>query len=330
MTQSLMSNYPAGFAHGVTIRGMPVSQTYPGKVFWLSNATALVTGQRGGSDQNRGTFDSPFATLGGALAACTAGRGDLIMVKPGHAETLTANTVAGALWNVAGVAIIGTGTGNSRPTFTLDTGNTNRITVSAANVSVKNCVFIGNFLSIATCFLLTTAPEFTVENCDFRDTDATHGFLSIFTTTVAVNSDGLTISNCSRKSVATTSPGPFIVVANTMDRLTVWGNYVTKSVANNNVAQLIEHGALVVTNALIAWNYLYNIDTDTATGAVLIKTTAITGSGMVMHNRVRGLDSASAIMVTANAVQYGLFDNLYIGDGTSVSGFLLPAAGSDA
>jgi hypothetical protein len=115
-----------------------------------------------------------------------------------------------------------------------------------------------------------------------------------------------------------------------MDRLTVWGNYVTKSVANNNVAQLIEHGALVVTNALIAWNYLYNIDTDTATGAVLIKTTAITGSGMVMHNRVRGLDSASAIMVTANAVQYGLFDNLYIGDGTSVQGFLLPAAGSDA
>jgi hypothetical protein len=101
-------------------------------------------------------------------------------------------------------------------------------------------------------------------------------------------------------------------------------------VASNNVAALLEHGALVVTNLMCAWNFVYSINTDTATGAILVKTTAITGSGMIAHNRVRALDVAAAIMITANAVQYGAFDNLYIGDGTQNSGFVLPAIGSDS
>lgn len=54
------SNFPAGFSQGVTIRGMPIAQTHPGKVFWVSNATTLLKGQRGGSNGNDGTFNSPF------------------------------------------------------------------------------------------------------------------------------------------------------------------------------------------------------------------------------------------------------------------------------
>ena len=48
-----------------------------------------------------------------------------------------------------------------------------------------------------------------------------------------------------------------------------------------------------------------------------------------MHNRIRALDVAAAIVVTAAAVQYGCFDNLYTGETTSASGFVLPAIGSD-
>jgi hypothetical protein len=331
MSQSILSNYPAGFANGVTVRGMPLMQTHPGKVFWLYNGTTgLLAGQRGGSDGNRGTFDSPFGTLGGALAQCVANRGDIIMVKPGHAETFTNATAASVLWSVAGVAIVGLGAGANRPTFTFTTANTAKITVSANNVSVQNCLFIGNFLSIATCFLLTTAADFTVDRCSFRDTDATHGFLSIVTTTVAVNSDGLTFTNNEVQSDATTTPGPAVVIANTIDRVNISDNFVTHSVASNNISALIEHGALVVTHLLCLRNYVYSINTDTATGAILVKTSAITGSGIIAHNRIRALDVAAAIVITANAVQYGAFDNLYIGDGTQNSGFVLPSIGSDS
>ena len=45
---TLASNYPNGFANGVTIRGVPITITNPGAVFWVSNSTTLLQGQRGG------------------------------------------------------------------------------------------------------------------------------------------------------------------------------------------------------------------------------------------------------------------------------------------
>lgn len=323
------SNFPNGFPSGVTIRGNPITISNPGRTFWLgNNASGLLLGHRGGSDSNKGDFGSSFSTLAGALAQCVANRGDVIMVKPGHAETITSATALA--FNVAGVAIVGLGAGASRPTFTFTTANTAKIAVSAANMSIDNCVFVGNFLSIATCFLLTTAPDFTVNRCSFRDTSAVLGFLSILTTTVSVNADGLTFTNNEVQSDATTTPGPAIVIAGTIDRLTVDGNFITHTVASNNISALIEHGALVVTHLLCRNNYIYSINTDTATGAILVKTTATTGSGLIAHNRIRALDVAAAILVTATAVQYGMFDNLYTGETTQLSGFVLPAIATDA
>jgi hypothetical protein len=325
---SSMSNYPNGFSDGLLIRNFPASQPEAGKVFWVSNATTLMTGQRGGSNGNKGTFDSPFSTLAYALTQCVANRGDYIYIKPGHAESVTSATALP--FSVAGVTIVGLGSGSKRPTFTFTTANTATIPVSADNITVRGILFVGNFLSIASTFTLTTAADFWIDGCEFRDTSAILGFLSIVTTTVSVNSDGLTYTNNRRKSDATTSPGPDIVVANTMSRLTVNYNKSIHTVASNNVAALLEHGALVMTDAEVVGNFVYSVNTDTATGAILVKTTATTGSGFIAHNRVRALDVAAAIVVPAAAVQYGLFDNLYVGDGTSVSGFVLPAIGSDA
>ena len=72
------------------------------------------------------------------------------------------------------------------------------------------------------------------------------------------------------------------------------------------------------------------MNTDTATGGILINTSAITGSGIVSGNRVRALDVAAAILVTATQIKYGMFDNLYTGEVTQLSGFVLPAIGTDA
>ncbi len=47
-----ISNFPSGFANGITIRGVPLLQTNPGQVFWVYNGTAILPGQRGGSDGN--------------------------------------------------------------------------------------------------------------------------------------------------------------------------------------------------------------------------------------------------------------------------------------
>lgn len=325
LPQSPASNYPGGF-NNVTIRGVPITQSHPGQVYWVSNATPTLPGQVGGSDGNPGTFNAPFGTLEYAISSCTANRGDIIFIKPGHAETISSATALA--FDVAGVAIVGLGAGTKRPTFTLGTAASTTIAVSADNISILNCRFIGNFLSITSAFTVAAAAYFTIDNCSFTDTSAILGFLSAVKTTVSTNSDFLQVSNCFIKSDATTKSVAPIVVLNTMTGLTLADNVVVQTVAQNNVSQFLSHAALVMTAALITDNKVYSVNTDSATGAFLVTTSATTGSGIIQNNVVRGLDVAGALMITAAAVQYGLFNNLYIGD-VGFSGFVLPAIGTD-
>jgi len=122
-----ISNYPSGFSNGINVRGVPLLNTYPGKVFWVDDS---------GSNGNKGTFDRPFATIDYAIGQCTANRGDVILVKAGHAETLTAQIDA----DIAGVKIIGLGGVGDMPTLTTATA-IDMIDVSAANITIANIEF---------------------------------------------------------------------------------------------------------------------------------------------------------------------------------------------
>ena len=151
-----ISNFPQGFTSGLAIRGMPLIQMQPGNVFWLNNSVVPMTPQsKAGSDSSRGTYQQPFSTLAGALLQCVPGRGDIIFVGSGHAESISSATALNV--SVSGVAIIGLGAGDQRPTFTLDTANTAVINISGDNISFQNCRFVANFLNIAKLFNLTHA-----------------------------------------------------------------------------------------------------------------------------------------------------------------------------
>jgi hypothetical protein len=100
------------------------------------------------------------------------------------------STATALALNIAGVAIVGLGAGTNRPKFTLDTANTATIPVSANNISIQNCQFFANFLSIAACFTLSTAKEFAVQNCYFQDTSSVLNFLNIVKSTGAANTVG--------------------------------------------------------------------------------------------------------------------------------------------
>lgn len=153
-----VSNFPQGFAYGLSVRGMPLLQMQPGQVFFVSNASALNPQEKAGSDGNRGTFLDPFATLAFALSQCVQGRGDIIFVGPGHAETIAdATTLA---MNCNGVAIIGMGSGLLRPTFTF-TAATANVPIRSANMSIQNCLFVANFANVASAFTGINASSAT-------------------------------------------------------------------------------------------------------------------------------------------------------------------------
>src|ERR1035437_3265023 len=322
------SNFPTGF-NNVTIRGVPITQSHPGAVFWASSAsTAVMPGQVGSSDGNTGSFNSPCSSLAGALLKCTANRGDIIFVKPGHTETISSATALAL--STAGVAIIGLGVGTKRPTFTLDTANTTTIAVSADNCSVINCKFVGNFLSIAACFTVGAAANFTVQDCDFSDTSVISNFFTAVTTTASVNADNLAlIRNRVVVSGTTVTTAPFTILG-TMSGLYVDSNAVFNTIDRSNVSVFLSHAALVMSNAVIMNNMLYCLNSTNTSVGMFISTSATTGSGLVINNIIRGLDAAAALIITAAAVQYGMFNNLYEGDGTQNSGFVLPAIGSDS
>lgn len=146
-----MTNFPQGFANGVSVRGVPLSQAQAGEVFFVDNSVILGNNQRAGSDGNRGTFLDPFGTLDYAInTACVQGRGDTVFVGSGHAETISNATTLKMACN--GVAVVGLGSGSRRPRFTLDTAVTANIPVRAANMSIQNCIFLNNFADIASVF----------------------------------------------------------------------------------------------------------------------------------------------------------------------------------
>ena len=152
---STASNYPSGF-NNITIRGVPITQSHPGQVFWVSNTASPLPGQISGSDGNPGTFNAPFATLQYAISRTVPQRGDIIFIKPGHNESITSNTLnvpgatatANAITHYSsGVAIVGLGTGSNRPTFTFNT---------AASASiVMGCTPATMTASIATTGVMT-------------------------------------------------------------------------------------------------------------------------------------------------------------------------------
>jgi len=317
------SNYPNGFLNGVTIRGVPILQTNPGRVFWVSNnTTGLLPGQRGGSNGNKGDFNSPLATLAAAAALCVANRGDIIVVKPGHAETV-ASATALAL-SIAGVAIIGLGVGSQRPKFTLNTANTATIAVSADNISIQNCQFFGNFLSIAACFTLTTAKWFTLQNNYFSDTSGVLNFLNIVKSTGAANTvDGLTLVGNVWKGLGTTSVNSFALVADAIDQATLRDNRILLTHANDT-SNLLKMTTGAATNLEVGDNVIVSKQTANTAGTLL--DVGASSTGFVYRNFAGTLVTAGDKLFTTTVGIYP-FENRVSGV-VGATGFVIPAVDS--
>lgn len=74
----------------------------PGEHFFVDSVNGL--------DTNPGsTWNSPLATIDAAIGKCSPNRGDVIYVRPGHTENITAAT--GINCDVAGITIQGLGSG---------------------------------------------------------------------------------------------------------------------------------------------------------------------------------------------------------------------------
>lgn len=319
------SNFPHGFASGITIRGVPIAQTHPGNVFWVSNSTALLSGQVPGSDGNLGSFDRPLATIAAANTKCVANRGDIIFVKPGHAETIT--TATQLALNVAGVAIIGLGIGSNRPTLTFGAAAAN-IPVTAQNVSISNILHVANFADVVSAYTATstnTPKSFTIDGCEFRDTSSILNFIKCVTGNATANSmDGFAFVNNKVFGLATTAATQACIMAAANDRQQYKNNFIVYPILNDT-ATLVDFGANSHTNLDISGNRVFRPSTST-TGGSLFSGGSTASTGYVYDNYSWHLDN-SAGLLAPTGTKLGFQNNYSMITGAAdKSGLINPAA----
>lgn len=316
-----MTRFPNGFAHGLEVRGMPLSVTHPGKVFWVYNGTNLIAGQRAGSNQNKGTFNEPFATLDYAISQCRASRGDIVFVKPGHAETLSA--ADGFDLDVAGVAVVGLGTGTLKPTFTLS-ATTSDANISAANCSLLNVRFVPSTSDVVRAIQVTAAHA-TIKGVDVLDAGATNEILTVVkaTGTTDNEADGLWIEGCRAYGTSTAILEFFEFNAH-INGLVFKDNIIVNEGTAAGVAIAGATGKNLL-NAYIGYNKTANKATS---GNLFIDSDSTASTGIAENNLIGHADVTGAHDNGLTGMGFRLFNNLSVSV-NNLSGFVLPAVDVD-
>ncbi len=129
-----------------------------GSRFWVSSATGSDAAGYGLSPT------APTATLDYAIGLCTANKGDVIYVMPGHSEVFTATNGFDA--DVAGIRIVGLGWGSAKPTFSFNHANA-QVNVGAAGVWIENLRFMATITAVTAGLQVEGVTDFTCKGCDW-------------------------------------------------------------------------------------------------------------------------------------------------------------------
>ena len=253
----------------------------------------------------------PLATIDYAIGLCTAGNQDVIIVAPGHAETLA--TAAAITCDVDDVTIVGLGTGDNKPTITVTTDNNEGgpVKFSGNNITLKGIRFVGGKTGGSQNVIeINTSTYITIEDCDFIETANTlelcvaagYGIITILDTTAA--SSHIFIRNnrvvgilggddISFLAVTDGSNGASFIV---IEGNTIWGDF-------NDTVFLLDAGTNLVTKIVIRDNDVVNNDTAATNNIMQIDSGAV----VAMLRNAFCTGAAGAVAPLANtAAAYGV------------------------
>jgi hypothetical protein len=130
---------------------------HPGSVFFVHSGTGI---DQAGNGLNPG---SPLATIAAAVALCTADKGDVVYVMPGHNEGLGN---AQLTIDKAGVSIVGLGAGYLAPRIDFDHAAAS-IDVTASGVTIKNLRLLPSITDVLIAIdVNAAATDVTIEDVE--------------------------------------------------------------------------------------------------------------------------------------------------------------------
>ncbi len=254
------NKFQDGFIQSLTVRGVPLGQAYPGKVWWVNGSTVIPRGGIAGVDaatasarEGKGTYKRPFATIDFAIGKTVANRGDVIAIMPGYSETLSAaNAIA---LDVAGIALVGLGTGTLRPQISFDETDAT-FALSAADTAVIGFDFISNKSDCVT--LLTVAAAAlgsSFESCNFTEAGTNLNYKAAVTLTTLAHDQSFINCTFITKDILMAS----FITGVVHDRLYIEGCRFFQHGAQNSLTALVV-GSDVTSGVIRDCSFRSNID----------------------------------------------------------------------
>ena len=277
-----------------------------GEVFYVDSG---VTTEGGGE-----TWDTAVDTIDEAIALCTANRGDLILVAQGHAET---NSATGVLvtCDIAGVTIIGMGSGTTRPTITLSHVTAAAFTTTAANVTIANIYIDSTGVDSVASSIIVAEDHTTITGCEFLMSDGTgQADACIITSGEANLCDYLTVSNC-RFVSPNAGAVEAILLEEIEEGVVIAGCYIY---GDFSVAGIHNPTGKVCTNVMIRDCTIKN--DQTGDGCIELVSAC---TGFLIRNFYQG-DTDAALVDPGSCFSYECLGC----DTVDTSGFALPAIGA--
>jgi hypothetical protein len=308
------SSFPAGFANGLTIRNLPVHIPHPGQTFWVNNSSVLAPGGVGGSNGNPGTYTKPFASIDYAIGRCTAGRGDVIYVMPNHVETLTA--AGGIAFDVAGVTVIGLGSGSTQAQVRFEAAAAS-ITVTAANVTWTNLRLTAAFADVTAAITLSAAADnFTSIGCLYDEETTNENYVVVFS--ITGGADGAQFIG-NKYYAGDAANDHFAEFLGTHNKVVFQNNFFMHNVAQTAVVPILE-SATAMTNCLLLDNYFVTTEPVLAASCVVFSGTTNTGFAMGNVVAAKDADASAANAVSAFDITGMLSGPNYVADTVDQNG----------
>lgn len=179
--------WPGGFGGTGVDTATATNNFCSAATIWLDSTS--------GSDSNAGTeAELPKATLASAVSVAAAD--SVICVASGHTETVSSAVTL----SLAGLRVLGYGTGSSRPRFTLNHATADMLTVSAAYTKLENLYFVAPAQSATGYDVNISATGCQVLNCSFE------GSAYNATAVMTCSSSAMLIDSCTFTATGTRPP----------------------------------------------------------------------------------------------------------------------------
>lgn len=168
-----------------------------------------------------------YSTIAAAISACVASRGDVVLVAPGHTETLTAVLTL----SKAGVSVIGLGSGSLKPALTSN-GAIDCVDITAAGVTFKNFHFPAPETDNATSAINVSGANVTIEDITGIGSQTAKNVVDMIT--IASGANDLTIRNVEFYNT-TVAVNSFLSIEAAVARLRVFDFFAFGDVATAGI-----------------------------------------------------------------------------------------------